>query len=103
MVLVGGTTLNMIPRPAPVGGVVLQANPANVRTVLIAGKIVKRDGRLVGVDLEAVRDRAEQAQLALFERAQVEVDRLPEVPEHGFFAAMNPIWAANLAGAGLRS
>jgi cytosine/adenosine deaminase-related metal-dependent hydrolase len=39
----------------PHGHVVLQAQRGDVHTVLVDGRIVKRDGRLVGVDLAAVR------------------------------------------------
>ena len=34
---------------------------SNVDTVLIAGKIVKQGGRLVGVDLNRIRREAEQS------------------------------------------
>ena len=37
-----------------VGAVVQQANASNVQAVLVAGRVVKRDGRLVGVDIAQV-------------------------------------------------
>jgi cytosine/adenosine deaminase-related metal-dependent hydrolase len=43
----------------PVGAVVLSADTANVDTVIVAGKVRKRDGRLTG-DWESAR-RAVQA------------------------------------------
>ncbi|MGI5132078.1 amidohydrolase family protein [Pseudonocardia sp. CA-107938] len=49
------------------GAVVATAGPAQVRTVLVDGHVVKRDGRLVGHDLDAVR--AEAAELAVRVRA----------------------------------
>ncbi|MBQ1013751.1 amidohydrolase, partial [Micromonospora sp. M51] len=41
----------------PHGHVVFQAQRADVHTVLVGGRVVKRDGRLVGVDLAAARAR----------------------------------------------
>ncbi|MDT7801415.1 MAG: hypothetical protein QOI78_4848 [Actinomycetota bacterium] len=43
----------------PYGHVAFQAQRADVHTVLVGGRIVKRDGRLVGVDLPAVRREVE--------------------------------------------
>ncbi|MFC5380855.1 amidohydrolase family protein [Aquipuribacter nitratireducens] len=39
----------------PYGHVAMQAQRSDVHTVLVDGRVVKRDGRLVGVDLAAVR------------------------------------------------
>ncbi|MET8093244.1 amidohydrolase family protein [Micromonospora sp. NPDC005220] len=47
----------MFPILNPHGHVVFQAQRADVHTVLVGGRIVKRDGRLVGVDLAAARAR----------------------------------------------
>lgn len=43
----------------PYGHVAFQAQRADVHTVLVDGRVVKRDGRLVGVDLPAVRREVE--------------------------------------------
>jgi cytosine/adenosine deaminase-related metal-dependent hydrolase len=40
------------------GAVVTATGPAQVRTVLVDGRVVKRDGRLVGHDLDALRAAA---------------------------------------------
>ncbi|RAO39066.1 S-methyl-5'-thioadenosine deaminase [Micromonospora saelicesensis] len=47
----------MFPILNPHGHVVFQAQRADVHTVLVGGRVVKRDGRLVGVDLAAARTR----------------------------------------------
>ncbi|GLZ61433.1 amidohydrolase family protein [Micromonospora sp. NBRC 107095] len=47
----------MFPILNPHGHVVFQAQRADVHTVLVGGRVVKRDGRLVGVDLAAARAR----------------------------------------------
>ena len=50
-----------------VGSIVMGAHPGNVDTVLVAGDIVKRDGKLVGVDLRALMNQASDARDRLFE------------------------------------
>ncbi|MEW1588954.1 amidohydrolase family protein [Micromonospora vinacea] len=47
----------MFPILNPHGHVVFQAQRADVHTVLVGGRVVKRDGHLVGVDLAAARAR----------------------------------------------
>jgi cytosine/adenosine deaminase-related metal-dependent hydrolase len=47
--------LNMIAPANPVGALVGQANPSNVETVLVAGRAVKRDYRLLDVDFARAR------------------------------------------------
>ncbi|WP_089404018.1 amidohydrolase family protein [Geodermatophilus saharensis] len=43
----------------PVGHVVFQAQRGDVHTVVVDGRVVKSDGRLVGIDLAAVRQEIE--------------------------------------------
>jgi cytosine/adenosine deaminase-related metal-dependent hydrolase len=45
VIVIGGGRLNMTPMADPVGCLVAQANPANVKHVLVAGRFAKRDGR----------------------------------------------------------
>ena len=47
-------SLSMAPALDPIGAVVLSADTSCVDTVLVAGRIVKRDGRLVGHDVPAI-------------------------------------------------
>ena len=56
--LVRTTDLNLTPVSDAVGAVVLAAHPGNVDAVFVAGRAVKRDGKMVGIDLEALRQRA---------------------------------------------
>ena len=51
--------INVMPLNNAYGAVVLAMDTSNVDTVLIAGKIVKQGGRLVGVDLTRIRKEAE--------------------------------------------
>jgi cytosine/adenosine deaminase-related metal-dependent hydrolase len=61
VVVIGGRRLNLVPMADPVGCLVAQANAANVEHVLVAGRFRKRDGALVGVDLDRAIGLAENA------------------------------------------
>jgi cytosine/adenosine deaminase-related metal-dependent hydrolase len=98
ILLIGGDSPNMYPSPKKAGTVVFQANSSNVRTVLVAGKVRKRDGELVGVDKAGLRSKVERQSAALLERASVRGPVLPEVPA-GFLEMMNPVWSGNIAKA----
>jgi cytosine/adenosine deaminase-related metal-dependent hydrolase len=64
----------------PYGHVAFQAQRADVHTVLVNGRVVKRDGRLVGVDLPAVRREVEST-----------VDYLrSQLGEEAWLQGMNP-------------
>jgi 5-methylthioadenosine/S-adenosylhomocysteine deaminase len=47
VIMIRGDDINMLPVNAPYGSVVLHAHPGNVDTVMVAGRILKRDGRLL--------------------------------------------------------
>lgn len=49
--------LHYMPPAEPVAAVVLQARAPDVANVLIGGRFVKRDGSLLGFDLDALRKR----------------------------------------------
>jgi 5-methylthioadenosine/S-adenosylhomocysteine deaminase len=49
----------MFPLINPYGHVVLQAQRADVHTVLVNGRVVKHDNRLVGIDLAKARATVE--------------------------------------------
>jgi cytosine/adenosine deaminase-related metal-dependent hydrolase len=59
VVLTRSGAINMVPVIDPVGALVLNATTHDVDTVLVAGRAVKRDGRLVGVDWPALASRLE--------------------------------------------
>lgn len=50
-------SLGFLPMNNPLGAVVYNAHPGLVRDVFVAGERVKADGELVGVDLDALRER----------------------------------------------
>lgn len=57
LVLVRTDSIHMTPAPDPVGAVVLGANPSDVDTVLVSGRVMKRGGVLLGVSWPDLRDR----------------------------------------------
>jgi cytosine/adenosine deaminase-related metal-dependent hydrolase len=58
IILLRTDRLNMVPLNDAVGAVVLCADTGNVDSVFIAGKPMKRDGKLLNVDLNRVRKLA---------------------------------------------
>jgi cytosine/adenosine deaminase-related metal-dependent hydrolase len=61
LVLLRTDMLNMFPVNNPVASAALAANPSNIDTVLVAGRIVKQDGKLTTVDVARVRRLAEES------------------------------------------
>ena len=55
MIFVRTTDLNLTPVNNPIGLVTLCANPSNIDSVFVAGKAMKRNGKLLNVDLDRVR------------------------------------------------
>ncbi len=62
IILLRTDLLNTMPINNAVGAVVTSMTAQNVDTVLIAGKVMKRDGKLVGVDMNRVAKLARDAQ-----------------------------------------
>ncbi|MFC4056313.1 amidohydrolase family protein [Actinomadura syzygii] len=70
--------MDLVRSSHPTGTVVLQSTAADVDTVLVNGEIRKRNGRLLGVDLAAVRARAEAALTRIHEGHAELPDLRPE-------------------------
>lgn len=66
LVVLGGDTLNLVP-PA-LGALVTQAHAGNVQDVMVAGRFVKREGKLVDADLSALKARLLASRHSLLER-----------------------------------
>ena len=62
LMLIRTIDLNLTPVSDAVGAVVLAAHPGNVDTVFVAGRAVKRNGRMAGIDLDTLRSRASASQ-----------------------------------------
>lgn len=68
-VMLEGRALNVAPINDPVGAVVLGMDTSNVDSVFVAGRPLKWQGKLVGVDVERLLDEARAMQVALYQRA----------------------------------
>jgi cytosine/adenosine deaminase-related metal-dependent hydrolase len=66
LIMLDLSDLNLFPVNDAVSTVVLAANCNNVETVVVHGKVVKRDGALVGHDLEEVRQKALESRARLY-------------------------------------
>ena len=96
VIVVGGSSLASRPRHDAAGAVVFQASVRDVRTVLVAGHIVKRDGALVGVDLPRVLAGAEASADRVLARVR---ETTPELPPRGAAVDFDALARMNLAGA----
>jgi cytosine/adenosine deaminase-related metal-dependent hydrolase len=67
---------NIFPVNDPIGAVVWGMDTSNVDTVMVAGRILKRNGQLIGVDLNRVRQLAEQSRDYVVSKSGF---RLPEL------------------------
>ena len=99
VIVIGGRRLNIVPMADPVGCLVAQANPSNVVHVLVAGRFVKRDGELVGQDVDRAIDLAQSASdRVLGAITSGGQPLLPAAPE-GFADLINTMAAQHLARA----
>ena len=76
IILLRTDRLNVMPMNNAVGAVVTSMNSSNVDTVLIAGKVMKRAGALVGVDFARLTRLGNEARERLFSNAKVPPSRV---------------------------
>jgi len=76
LILLRTDRLNVMPMNNAVGAVVTSMGPQNVDTVLIAGKVMKRNGQLVGVDLAKLERLGNEARDRLYANAKVKNTRI---------------------------
>ncbi len=76
VILLRTDRLNVMPVNNAVGAVVTSMGPQNVDTVLIGGKVVKRNGQLVGVDMNRINRIGRQAQERAYKAAGVPDTRI---------------------------
>jgi cytosine/adenosine deaminase-related metal-dependent hydrolase len=82
IILISADSLSMYPRNNPYGAVVYSAHAGMVDTVLVAGKVVKENGRLVGLDLDRIRRLAAETNDYLFENART-IDTITDANREG--------------------
>ena len=71
IVLLRADSLNVFPVDDLAGAVVSSMDVSNVDTVIVAGRIVKHAGQMVGLDLEGLRDMVYDARDRVFARADL--------------------------------
>jgi len=76
IILLRTDRLNVMPMNNAVGAVVTSMGPQNVDTVLIGGKVMKRNGQLVGVDFARLARLGDEARERLFSNAGVPRSRV---------------------------
>ena len=69
IIMVSAGHVNTMPMTDPVGTIVTQADRGNVDSVFVAGRPVKRHGRLLDVDLNQLRSRVESSRDYILGRA----------------------------------
>jgi cytosine/adenosine deaminase-related metal-dependent hydrolase len=99
LIVIGAGRLNMTPMADPVGCLVAQANPSNVKHVLIAGRFAKRDGELCGIDLNRATDLANSASQRVLKKISDQGLELLPPAQEGFADAINTIASMHLARA----
>jgi cytosine/adenosine deaminase-related metal-dependent hydrolase len=77
IIVIDTTAMHLTPAFDAVGAVVLNARPGDISTVLVNGRIVKRDGALTGVNWPALRTRFAASATRIMEGFQT-ID-LPEL------------------------
>lgn len=73
LVLIGADALNLAPVADPARAVVHSAQPSNIDTVVVDGRVLKRDGRLTVVDTNEVVAEATDRLAALCRRAGLDL------------------------------
>ncbi|WP_127535700.1 amidohydrolase family protein [Paenibacillus illinoisensis] len=77
LIMIRTTDLNLFPVHDPIGAVVQFANPSNVDTVFVAGKLVKQNGKLLHVNLDDIRSKAmESKEYLLTQYRMSDADRI---------------------------
>jgi 5-methylthioadenosine/S-adenosylhomocysteine deaminase len=78
LILIDTNSLNLFPPNNALGTVLHAADRGNVDTVMIAGKILKSGGKMVGFDVGKIKDEIEDSLAYLFDEAGYKADILEE-------------------------
>ncbi|MFI8588922.1 amidohydrolase family protein [Pseudonocardia alni] len=78
--MVGGRAVEQHPRIDPYSTLAFQTTAADVRTVLVDGRFVKREGLLTGIDLPALVTKADSAAERILSRVRDAGHVLPGTP-----------------------
>lgn len=90
LILVRTDTLAMTPATDAVAAVIFNASAADVDSVMVAGRWLKRGGDLVGVNWPQTRDRLQQSAERVIKAAGEIDERIPLAVAENFFAHLEP-------------
>jgi cytosine/adenosine deaminase-related metal-dependent hydrolase len=96
LIIVGGPGSSQHPIIDAAGTLIFQTTTSDVRTVLVAGRAVKRDGVMTALDLPGLLSRAETSAEDVLARVRAVTPVLPPVPPGGF-AVIRDMASANLS------
>ena len=68
LILLRTNTLNVMPLNGIQNAIVLSMDVRNVDTVMVKGRIVKRDGRMVGIDMQALTEKLHESRDNVFRK-----------------------------------
>jgi len=61
VIIIDPRTLNFAPQVAPVNQLITNGQPHNVKSVFVAGRLLKHNGHLVGVNVDMLLRNAQTA------------------------------------------
>jgi cytosine/adenosine deaminase-related metal-dependent hydrolase len=96
LIIVGGQGTSQHPIIDAAGTLIFQTTTTDVRSVLVAGRAVKRDGVMTALDLPGLLSRAETSAEDVLARVRAAAPVLPSVPPGGF-AVIRDMASANLS------
>jgi len=73
IILIDTKNISLSPSVNPVSSVVLYAKENHVDTVMVAGKILKRHGKLIYPDLQELLDKARESSLCILDKSMAKV------------------------------
>lgn len=75
VVLIDTNAVNLMPLNYSYGSIIESTHAGNIDTVLVGGRIMKRHGKLVNVDMRSLRSKVDAARDGLFQRAGIPHDK----------------------------
>ncbi|MFJ5300883.1 amidohydrolase family protein [Pseudomonas sp. NPDC088368] len=78
LIMIRTDGVSIFPSHNAIGNVVHMANRSDVRTVMVAGRLRKHEGQLLGVDLARIQQDTEAARSYLFEASGYQPDAFEE-------------------------
>jgi 5-methylthioadenosine/S-adenosylhomocysteine deaminase len=103
IILIRKDSINMFPVNDPFNAIVMNANVGDVDTVMVAGELVKENGKLVNTDLKTLRSRIEESKIRIIAAANQRGFQTGESIAENFFP-LNPFTAmqSRIAGPMMR-